>query len=184
MSAFNPYSPPRTKTAGLPGDLYEGEGLWREGRLLLVRKGAEFPDRCLRCNAPAEGHRFERKLSWHRPSWYLLILFNLIIYVVVALCVRWTARISAPICPVHLAKRRIAIFFGWAGSLAGIALIVLGVNDPDYEICAGIGGILFLVSLLVGVIKSQLLVPQQIDEHFIWLKKVSPEFLRTLPEYH
>ena len=107
----------------------------------------------------------------------------LIIYVIVALCVRWTAKIAAPFCPRHRTKRRNAILFGWLGALTGIGLISFGASRPGYAGTAALGALVFLLSLILGVIFSQYLVPKRIDANFIWLKKVSPEFLADLPEW-
>ena len=186
MSDFNPYAAPKTDIAELDPHLAEEGDLWRDGHLLVMRKGTELPDRCLRCNEPAEGYRLRRTLAWHRPGWYLLIFLHIIIYIIVALCVRWTARVSAPFCPRHRSKRRRAIAVGWLGSLAGIGLIVFGVSsDPSSNnaIASGIGILLFLASLISGVVISQMVVPQRIDKNFVWLKKVSPDFLAALPEW-
>ncbi len=178
MSDFNPYAAPKSEIVE-----QKREGLWRDGLLLVIGKGTELPDRCLRCNEPAHGYRLKRTFSWHKPAWYLLVLFNLIIYIIVAMCVRWTAKVSAPFCPRHRSMRRRAIALGWLGSLAGISLVILGASSPDYAIVIVVGVCLFLGSLIFGVIASQLVVPKKIDENFVWLKKVSPVFLATVPDW-
>ena len=187
MSDFNPYAAPKSEIMEQAHHLAEEGGLWRDGPLLVIRKGTELPDRCLKCNGPAEGYRLKRTLSWHRPAWYLLVLFNLIIYVIVALCVRWTAKVAAPLCPRHRSKRRRAIAVGWLGSLAGIGLMVVGASVPIDGIIIGavvvVGLVLFLASLIYGMATSQMVVPKRIDKNFVWLKKVSPDFLAALPDW-
>jgi len=183
MSDFNPYTAPQSDILAIPKHLDDREWLWQDGSRLVIRKGAELPDRCLKCNLPAEGYRLKRTLSWHRPGWFLLVLISPIIYIIVALCVRWTAKVSAPFCPRHRSMRRRAIALGWLGSLAGIGLVILGASSPDYAIVIVVGVCLFLGSLIFGVIASQLVVPKKIDENFVWLKKVSPVFLATVPDW-
>ena len=183
MNEFNPYAPPEAEIVPRNLVLSGKSDLWRDDNLLVIRKGAELPDRCLKCDEPAEGYRLRRSLSWHPPGWYLLILVTLILYIIVALCVRWTAKIAAPFCPRHRAQRRNAILFGWLGALAGIGLIIFGVSSPDYAVSILVGVGLFLLSLIFGVVFSQLLVPKRIDANFIWLKKVGPKFLADLPEW-
>ncbi len=178
MSDFNPYAAPKSEIVE-----QKREGLWRDGPLLVIGKGTELPDRCLRCNEPAHGYRLKRTFSWHKPAWYLLVLFNLIIYIIVAMCVRWTAKVSAPFCPRHRSMRRRAIALGWLGSLAGIGLIVFGASYPDYAIVIAVGVCVFLGSLISGVVSSQMVVPKRIDKNFVWLKKVSPDFLAELPDW-
>ena len=91
MSDFNPYAPPAdiSDGGGRWGGADEGGGLWRERFLLVMDKTATLPDdRCIVCHAPATGKPLRRKLSWHTPWWYLLVLFNLLVYVIAAMIVR------------------------------------------------------------------------------------------------
>ena len=41
------------------------EGIWRSGNLLVMRKGAQLPDRCVKTNQPAYGKRLKLLLQWH-----------------------------------------------------------------------------------------------------------------------
>ena len=64
----NPYAPPKTERLESDRLLDQPDQAWRDRKLLVVRKkGAVLPDRCLKCNAPAEGYRFTRDVSWIRP---------------------------------------------------------------------------------------------------------------------
>lgn len=184
-SDFNPYAAPRAETKTIIEDmnLLEEGGLWRDGNLLVCRKGTEFPDQCLKCNAPAEGYRLKKSLSWHNPLWFVLAVSPLI-YIIVALCVRHTAKIRAPLCPRHRSKRRWTIAIGWIGSLAGLGVIFLGAPMPGQAgTFTTIGAVVFLVFLLYGIIGSNYLVPKRIDKNFAWLRKISPAFLAELPEW-
>lgn len=183
MNEFNPYAPPEAAITPQQLHLAEEGGLWRDGPLLVMRKGAELPDRCLRCNAPAEGYRLKRKLSWHRRFWYLIVFFNLFIYIIVALIVRSTAKVAAPICPAHRSQRRRAIAVGWVVSLAGIGLFGFGLANPDHGWVILLGLVVLFFGLFYGILRSQLVIPKLIDKHFVYLKKVSPDFLEPLPEW-
>ena len=182
MEDFNPYAPPSATM--LDPHLAVEEGLWADGKILVVRKGSPFPDRCLRCNAPAEGYRLKRTLSWHPAGWYLLVIFNILIYIIVAMCVRWTAKVALPFCPKHRSQRRRAIIAGWIGGLVGIAGAIYWVGHPEYPGLLSGGILLAVVSILYGAIRSQLVVPQAIDKHFARLQKVGPEFLATVPPWN
>src|ERR1035438_9056155 len=48
-----------------------GIGLWRKEKKLVTRSETPFPDRCVKCNAPANGFRLKRVLYWHHPAYYL-----------------------------------------------------------------------------------------------------------------
>lgn len=113
MAEFNPYEAPAAEIAKEEHHLKEPGGAWRDGKLLVMRPEANLPDRCIRCNAPAGGFRFKRNLSWHPPGWYLLLFFNLIIYVIVALIVRKRAKVAVGLCARHRKKRANAIILGW-----------------------------------------------------------------------
>src|SRR5947209_4833751 len=52
-------------------------GVWHSGKDVVAAKGASFPDRCVKCNAPCHGWRLKRNLYWYPPYVFLLILFSL-----------------------------------------------------------------------------------------------------------
>ena len=64
----NPYAAPQSDLAPQHGP--DG-GLWRQGRWLMVRNGAVFPDRCVKCNVPVDGCRVKQKLTWR--SWTMVL---------------------------------------------------------------------------------------------------------------
>ncbi|MFO0959177.1 MAG: hypothetical protein U0800_17395 [Isosphaeraceae bacterium] len=182
----NPYQAPKVGIAPGKAFLDSTPDFRVDRNLLVVRKGAIFPDRCVRCNAPAEGYRLRRNLSWHHPLIYLVLLANLLIYVIVALAVRKTAQFDIPICRVHRAKRRNAILIAWGLVLASFPLgIGLGQVLPDDMVglafLAGFG--LFLGGAIYGTAAAPPVVPAKIDSYDAWLKRVCPEFLMGLPEY-
>lgn len=72
-------------------------------------------------------------------------------------------------------------------ALAGIAIIIAGAFVDRAGTYSGpiallaIGVIFF--GIIGGVVGSQVLVPRKIDKNFVWLKKVSPEYLKELPGF-
>ena len=46
-------------------------GVWRDQSTLVMTKDATLPDYCVKCDAPANGFRLKRNLSWHEPALYL-----------------------------------------------------------------------------------------------------------------
>jgi len=54
-------------------------GVWRDNKTLVMTKDALLPDQCVKCNAPAHGFKLKRKLTWHHPALYLIILVAWII---------------------------------------------------------------------------------------------------------
>ena len=187
MEEENPYAPP--KSTVLTDELGVGVPIRVEpridGKLLVVRNGAELPDRCLKCNEPADGYRFSRSLSWHRPAWFILVLVSLWLYFLVYFFVRWKAKVTVGLCPRHRRRRTRAIAFGWLIALAGIGAIIAGAsasNNPNVIMIVG-GVVAVLVGLIGGMLGSRVLVVKRIDKHYVWLSHVSPKYLATFSTY-
>ncbi len=188
MQDFNPYEAPKTDLL-IPREIGE-VGVWRDGALLVMSKDAELPDRCIKCDAPAEGWRLKRKLSWHPPAYYLLILLHVVIYVIVALIIRNKATLYIPLCPEHRRKRRRSIAIAWALCLTGIGAFVTGISgqgrmqDTITPFLLAGGALTFLAGLICAIPASQTVTPKKIDKQYVWLKKVSPELLAGLPSWY
>jgi hypothetical protein len=187
----NPYAPPKSEVMKRDHHLDYPDQAWRHGNTLVARNGAELPDRCIKCNAPAGGYRFSRNLTWHPSGWYLLIFVHLLIYILVYFLVRWRARLTVGLCKRHRTRRKRAIFWGWLCSLTGIGLLITAISlsgtpTPDPLVLTGIigGPVLLLAGLIGGMIGSQVLVPIRIDKNFVWLKRVSPDYLAELPDWN
>ena len=176
MQSYNPYAPP----AHDPGAFTAGHasGCWREGDAVVVRRpDADLPDRCVRCNEPAGGFRLQRKLQWHHPAVYFALLISPIIYGI-ALIVRKTTTVRVGLCPGHRARRRNGMLVGWLGTLASITACTAGIAADTPE--AMLGGLaLFLVSVVAGIVMSQVVQPKKIDESNAWLR-VGKRFLESL----
>ena len=109
-----------------------------------------------------------------------------LLYIIVALIVRKTAKIEVGLCEEHRARRRRATTMGWLVSLAGIALMIgLGVAAPDQYTGMGIliGVVVLFIGILHGVIGSRVTPPKRIDKRFVWLSQVSPDYLAQLPAW-
>ena len=156
--------------------------LWRSGRLLVMSPGATLPDRCVKCNAPAHGQRLLRKLYWHTPYLYLLILVNLLIYAIVAIIVRKRARVEIGLCDAHRSRRRLIIASSWLAVLVGIGLIASAISN-DSGAAAVFGVFLLLGGAIFGLLKGPLISTKRIDDQSVWIRGVCPAFLDTLPEW-
>ena len=93
------YAPPRSPYRGT---LAEQGGVWRDGETLIMQKTVRLPDYCIKCGVAANGSHHTRNLSWHHPALYLLILAGLLIYAIVALIVRKSAKIDISMCQDHI----------------------------------------------------------------------------------
>jgi hypothetical protein len=196
MDDENPYAPP--KYGQLDRDLLQENpnAAWRDKGLLMARKGAVLPDRCLKCNGLAEGYQFRRSLSWVSPYWLVTVLLvGPLLFAIVFFIVRRRGKVTVGLCPLHRKKRARAIALGWLTALAGIGCIIatgmamdhhtsIGISSNRFlPIGIGVGIVLLLVGMIGGAVGSQVLVPTRIDKDFIWLSKVSPGYLASFPDW-
>jgi hypothetical protein len=141
-----------------------------------------LPDRCVKCNGPANGYRLRRKLSWHSPLYYLLIFVGWLVYVIVALVVRKTVRVHVGLCERHLNNRRMALYVAWFLCLAGIAAIVMAFAIESGAM-GGIGIMLLIAAAIYGNFAPRVIYPSKIDERFAWIKGADPQYLSQFPPW-
>jgi hypothetical protein len=182
MDKHNPYAPSAASLAGAAVHCAESGGAWRDGAVLVVTREASLPPRCVKCNEPAEEPTKTRKVYWHNPWLYLLILLNLIIYAVVAAIVRKKALVAPGLCAAHKKRRRIGIGIAWALLIAGVALLMVGVKSGGPGSIAG-GLLLILTAALVSTSVTRILRPKRIDAEYIRLKGCGPAFLDSMPPF-
>ncbi len=192
VSDFNPYAPPETDiTKRVPTD--PGEGVWRNGAMVVCSKNAWFPDRCIKCNEFCGDSRLKKTLRWHPQGYYLLFLISPILYLIVAMIVWWRAKVAFPICERHRRKRIIAIAVAWILPIAGIMMMPLGrglaatagENRGTIETVSVIGGfVLIFGGLIYGLVGSRVASTKKIDKLYVWLTGASPEFVASLPTFH
>ena len=158
-------------------------GMWRSGRQLVTVSETPFPDRCVKCNAPANGYRLKRVMYWIHPAYYLLFFVATIVLIIVYLIVRKKAVLYVGLCERHRSLRRQFILFGWLGSLGGLFLAIAGgvAFNSGWPVLFGI--LMFFGFLLFGVGKAPMVTPAKITRENVWLKGVGPEFMAGLPEW-
>lgn len=158
-------------------------GVWRQGQTLIMRRDAELPDRCVKCNSPVNGAKMPRNLYWHHPALYLVILLNLLIYLIVAILVRQRAKISVGLCEKHRASRKQAVRLAWILALLGIGLFVGGIILRNgWQMLCGI--VLLLGGALYGAIRGRIVSVRRMDKEHIWLNGCCPEYLENLPDWN
>jgi hypothetical protein len=174
-SDFNPYAPPA------PGSESANAGrsltVHREGDAIVVPvSGAVLPKRCVRCNGAAE-HRLKRRLYWHPPDYFLLILISVVIYVIVALIVRKKAELHVHLCDRHHSLRHVGMAVGWVGSLACVvAAFALIGSAPEAALLLFL---LMFAPLIAGFVLVSVVTAKRIDKEWAWLKVGRP-FLDSL----
>lgn len=155
-------------------------GVWRDKDILVMTKDASLPDRCVKCNAPTHGFRLKRNLSWHPPVLALLIFVALLVYVLVAAFVSKRATVHIGVCAEHMQRRRNLLIIGWAMMAIGLITPVIAFAN-EYVGIALLGMVLVVVSAVWLVLVARVVKVKQIDDRYVWLKGIDPNYLSQFP---
>ena len=150
---------------------------------LVTRSETAMPDRCVKCNAPANGFRLKRQLYWHHPGIYVLVVISILIYAIVALIVRKKAVLHIGLCTAHRTQRKWTIASCWLGALLGLVASGAGIGGAGWAV--GLAGVVVLfVALIVGAVRGTVVSAAKIDKGIVRVKGVCPGFLASLPEWN
>ena len=174
MTNANPFAPPK---AALVESI--GGRCIREGKYVVVDVGGDLPPRCIVCNEPATTPIKSKKLYWHSPWIYLLILVNILVYVIVGLAVRKTVRVSPGLCEFHGARRRRRVF-----TLAGLGLASLVAASMllQRQIAGGAAALFVLAFalLVAAAIAGRKVYAREITKEYARLGGCKEPFLASL----
>ncbi len=161
MKSHHPMRP-QLRLVGEPEDFHHGA--WRSGRLLVIAPHATLPDRCVVCNAPAEGHTLHKTLYWHTPLLLALLAINPLIYAVLAVIFKRSMPAELPLCARHLLRRRVL-------GVLGVVLL------PAFPILAGLGIMLSMPKLLLpGLIASLVgIAVLLLGRNEVWAYRITEE---------
>lgn len=157
-------------------------GLWRQNKRVVTVNETTFPDRCVKCNEPANGFCLKRTLYWQHPAYLLLILCNLLILLIVVLIVRKKAVVHIGLCEKHRANRTYGLTIGWLGFLGGLAAIIGGAIMQSW-ITVVIGVVLILVGAVFGIAWGRTVYATKITKENVWVGGVNSKFLENLPDW-
>jgi uncharacterized membrane protein YeaQ/YmgE (transglycosylase-associated protein family) len=178
--SFNPYSVPTAKLEFTGHDAMSAKGCWRIGKdLLYVSSGADLPDRCVKCNGPAQRPTKQRKFYWHSSWLYLLILLHMLLYIIVALFKRKKVILSPALCTQHANKRRNLLLGAWGAFGAGLVISFIAIGNGNIAtaaICFFVG----LVGAIVAVMLARIVFPVGIDDRGARFKGCGAAFLESL----
>jgi len=165
-----------------------GKGVWSDGKRLVMHKKSELPYRCIKTNEPADV-LVRRKLYWHHPALYVAAI-SPVIYIILALLLQKKAVVEVPVCYRIRQRRRIALALAWLCGLGAFGMLVLGFAlaganaQQDYWLLVGVGCFLAgLIGLVIALQVGNLVAPTKIDEKYVWLKGVHPDYLAELPDW-
>lgn len=163
-----------------------GAGPWQDGKQMVVMKDTPLPDKCYKCGAPPV-KVLKKTLNWHNPAIYLVLLANVIIYVIVAMCVRKTAKLGIPLCRDCNRARNRKLALAWAGAILGFMLLCAGIayrsTDPSMSGIIAISGAILLLACLLWAALASTVVAKKIDKTHAWLAKAGRPVLDSLPQW-
>lgn len=152
------------------------------GKNLIVLHYGVLPDRCIKCNGVADAKPYKKRYYWHHPAWYLLILLALLLYAIVALCIRKDMKLVIPMCRQHRKQRMVNTLI-WVGALVlGVVMFVAAAATESVALLL-LGLILFLGGLIYGLVVSHLLVPRFMDDYLGKFTGAGPAYLASLPKW-
>jgi hypothetical protein len=178
MSAVPAYGGHSPASAGAP---WQGDGVWQQKGQLVMRKDATLPDRCIKCNSPANGKRLTKRYQWHNPIWYSLAICGALPYLIVALIVRKQVTLSLGLCEQHFAKRRTAILIGSLVTVLSFVVFIAGVGLKS-PVVTLLGFPMFFFGLFYLVFSISPIAIQKMDDNYVWLKRINKDYLASLPE--
>ena len=179
--------PPMPASAGIvledgyvmPPPPVTGE-IWRERSTLVMTKEATLPDRCVKCDAPANGFRLKRQLSWHHPALFLLLLIAWLIYLILAMVLRKKATVYLGLCQEHYQRRRKMLTVGFI--ILGVALISMIVALASEYPGFGLLGLLIVLATIIWLaFVARVVNVKKIDDRYVWLTGIHEKYLARFP---
>ena len=151
-------------------------GYWRDGKRIVMDRNAVLPDRCIKCNEPANGFRRSENLTYVPTSQQLML--GVWSYVDAK-----RAPVEIGLCERHRASRP------WTAALvsaAAVAFSILEVTQlrpsnvmlPILAAIAFIGG---CIGLIYAFYPRGLVRATDMTASHLWLKGAGERFLASLP---
>ena len=167
------------QAASLPPPTHNMPTIWRNKSALVMSKQALLPQRCVKCNAPTR-QTLKRNLRWHHPALYVAILGSLLLYAILSMVLSKSATIHVGLCETHVAARKRDIIITWFLVLLSFASFYLAATMEDMTLVF-VGAVMFLGGVIYGVVRTRVVAPQKIDDHFVWLTGVNDNYLEQFP---
>jgi hypothetical protein len=165
-------------------------------RLHVQQADGNLPMICLRCGEPATVVK-TKKMAWYPRGLIFLVLLGvpgIIILAILAAVLTKRARLQAPFCEQHQNHWLIRTTVIWTTTISllalGIGAIVFVVYLEAHRMAdlffpfLCIGGVVLLVGwlILIGVLQSTSIRPDEITSTHILLNGVAEEFVQAVEE--
>ena len=170
------------QAASLPPPTHNMPTIWRSKSALVMSKQALLPQRCVKCNAPTR-QTLKRNLRWHHPAIYIAVLGSLLLYAILSMVLSKSATIHVGLCETHVAARKRDIIITWFLVLLSFAGFYFAVVAEDITLVF-VGALLFLGGVIYGIVRTRVVAPQKIDDHYVWLTGVNTNYLEQFPPLH
>jgi hypothetical protein len=160
--------------------------VYREGDLIVGPRIVRLPEGCVKCGGP-EARVFAKTLHWHHPAVFLAVLFNVLIYVVIALIVRKGGEVTFGLCAEHAMRRVRRMEIAGAACLAFVSVPIVFYGKASRTVADDFGTLAVIVgvigagaSLIVLIRAHAVLRPKRIDDHQIKLAGAGQAYLRIV----
>ncbi|MFA1727186.1 hypothetical protein [Xanthomonas nasturtii] len=151
--------------------------VWREGDVLVCMPGANLPQHCVKCNAPADNSPRRHIFHWHHPAIYLALLMGVLPYVILAIVLRKRSAHVLTVCTRHERRRVRYVVI----TRASVVPLLAGGLALDGAIGWLTGAVVMAVMLLIGRLGSRVLSPQSVDHEQARFLGACDAFLQALP---
>ena len=147
----------------LEGVAPPGCAFWRVGNKLVARLDSRFPDRCVKCNAPANGFQLKRAFIFPFGA-------------------RKRPIIHIGLCHKHRVRYKLGVILGWCNLLLGLTLLLGGVLMSHSQMAAIGQAVLIGGGIIAGILMTTV-SPTKITHDNMWIAGVHRDFLDQLPEW-
>jgi hypothetical protein len=157
-------------------------GVWRDNKTLVMTKDALLPDQCVKCNAPANGYKLKRKLTWHHPALYVVLFVALLIYVILASALSKRATVFLGLCDQHVQRRRTLLIVGWGIFALGFVIPYFAFSN-NFPLVGAFGLMLILVGVFWLVFANRVVNVKKIDDRLVYLTGIDSNYLAQFPPW-
>jgi hypothetical protein len=166
----------------------QSAGGYARGPFLVIQDGATLPDRCIKCNAPAESGRMTKRLAYNLDNSgpgaarFIPVVgrFVRLAWVIKQIATRQRVTVSFCVCPKHRALRMIGMIALAVGLPAGIVLVAMGAPKSDQSLIIT-GVIVMAVGVIVGSTTTNLLRVHAGLNNGAELRGAGRAFLASMP---
>jgi len=152
-------------------------GYWRDGKRVGMDRNALLPDRCFKCDEPADGYRRTVKLT-HVP------LGTEMMVGAIAYAFAKQAKVEIGLCERHRSSRAVNIAL-FSLAVLGLSIFVftqVRATDLVLPLLATAGLMGGVIGLIYAAVGTRLVRATRITDTHIWLKGAGEPFLASLPD--